>query len=378
MFNPLEHPLCIQEPEYLSGHSAWVGHIPFALALISIHRPRLFVELGSHFGDSYCAFCQAIQQVVPGGRAFAVDTWAGDEHAGYYSSHVLDALRSHHDSKYSQFSTLLQKTFDEAVRDFDDGTIDLLHIDGLHTYDAVLNDFTLWSPKMSSRGIILFHDIRVTHGDFEVWRLWAELKERYPTIEFDHSHGLGVLFYGSEFGGRAEALSSWFAPENVPLLTDYFHRMGDKLQARNDGLNAYRYANEVNRAPEPQQTAWQLLESQVKVQAIPSLEVLERLKRVTEGHKPQTWSLEDLRGECNELRAQQVATEAARASALESTQAMTQKVEALLAENHALLHEIKQRVDRTEARVELMSKSKVLNLGAMLRSIGRRFVTPKH
>src|SRR5437762_3308153 len=94
-------------------------------------RPRVFVELGAHYGDSYLALCQgAAAAKIQGVRGFAVDTWQGDAQAGFYGPDVLQSLRSLHDPRYAEFSTLLQMTFDEAVARFDAGQIDLLHIDG--------------------------------------------------------------------------------------------------------------------------------------------------------------------------------------------------------------------------------------------------------
>ena len=47
-------------PERLGQPSAWWGHVPFAFWLIAKCRPRLLVELGTHYGVSYAAFCEPV------------------------------------------------------------------------------------------------------------------------------------------------------------------------------------------------------------------------------------------------------------------------------------------------------------------------------
>lgn len=194
--NILDHPLLMQPPARVEPPYSWVGHIPFAMLLVDLIRPRVLVELGTHSGNSYNAFCQAVDCIGLSTQCYAVDTWTGDPQAGHYGPEIFKRLQSYQQDQYPGFSTMMRMTFDEAAAQFDPGSIDLLHIDGLHTYDAVRHDFETWLPKMTEHGVILFHDTNVHHGDFGVWRLWQELSARYPALEFKHSHGLGVLAVG--------------------------------------------------------------------------------------------------------------------------------------------------------------------------------------
>jgi len=95
-----EIKLAIMRPIYLAK-SAWLEHIPFAFWLTGQQQPQIFVELGAHYGSSYFAFCQAIEQLSLKTRCYAVDTWKGDEHAGFYGEEVFRAVRAHHDELYS-------------------------------------------------------------------------------------------------------------------------------------------------------------------------------------------------------------------------------------------------------------------------------------
>lgn len=177
--------------------TAWGGHIPFIFCLVNHMRPLTYVELGSHYGASFFAVCQAVKHFKINCKATAIDLWQGDEHTGIYGESVYRDFTYLLNSRYPGIGVGLRKDFNEAVEDFADESIDLLHIDGLHTYEAVKNDFDTWLPKMSKNGVILFHDTVVKDRGFGVWKFWDEIKDLYPSFNFTHTHGLGVIVLGS-------------------------------------------------------------------------------------------------------------------------------------------------------------------------------------
>ncbi len=208
------------------------------MLLVDICRPEIIVELGTHCGDSYCAFCQAVEQIKIPTRCYAVDSWQGDIHTGQYGVEVLENLRLHHDAFYSNFSKLMQSTFDEAVNYFKDDSIDILHIDGCHTYQAVKHDFYNWLPKLKKNGIVLFHDICERRNEFGVYLFWDELKTQYPNFEFFHSSGLGVLSTSKQY---SSAVSFLFEADsvNASILRRFFSCLGDRITDYKTGKDKY-------------------------------------------------------------------------------------------------------------------------------------------
>ena len=201
--------------------SAWLEHAPFAFWLTEVLQPRNLVELGTHSGFSYLAFCQAVHQLQLPTSCFAIDTWKGDDHAGHYGEEVFTALTATNEQNYLTFSRLIRALFDDALPLFGDGTIDLLHIDGRHAYTDVLHDFQTWRPKLSDRAVVLFHDISVHEHDFGVWQLWAELARQHPNFAFDHGHGLGVLAVGHNVPAGLRPLISADAEATAAIRAAY-------------------------------------------------------------------------------------------------------------------------------------------------------------
>jgi hypothetical protein len=215
------------------GAGEWSGHVPFAYDLVAAMRPSMIVELGTHYGESYFAFCQAIVECGVVCKSFAIDTWRGDLNTGAYGEAVFREVSAYNQQHYATFSTLVRSHFDDALDQYPNGSIDLLHIDGLHMYEAVRHDFDVWSPKVRPGGIILLHDTQIRRDDFGVWRLWTELCGRYESFEFPHSCGLGVIRRPGGLRAQAGLESLLFkSEEQVEAVRRFYLICGERLQLK--------------------------------------------------------------------------------------------------------------------------------------------------
>ena len=183
-------------PTY-EANSSWWQHVPIGHWLIEILKPETVVELGSHYGVSFFCFCEAAELYSPNTFIYAIDTWEGDSQAGYYDNEVYDKVSKHQSRFYRNRSALIREKSDDAANHYSDHSIDILHIDGLHTYNAVKNDYQTWFPKLKKGGSILFHDWNERHDDFGVWKLWEEIKQdpKFKCLETPNGHGLGIATY---------------------------------------------------------------------------------------------------------------------------------------------------------------------------------------
>lgn len=239
-----------------SGLAAWSAHVPFGYDLVSELKPKLLVELGTHSGESYFTFCQSVLENRSNTVCYAVDTWKGDPQSGFYDDSIYADVSAHNKEFYSGFSYLLRATFDEASAQFADGTIDLLHIDGYHTYGAVRHDFDTWFSKVSSRGIILFHDIAVRHGDFGVWKFWEELnaqeKGTHRCFAFHSGWGLGVYRKCPDLPLDSSFLNAMFSSNTreAEAIRRYYVLVADNLLLRKENTeltNAIDSAKNIER-----------------------------------------------------------------------------------------------------------------------------------
>jgi len=186
--------------------SAWREHAPFASWLMDVARPRIVAELGTHAGFSFFVFAEARARIGFECDLYALDSWEGDDQAGFYDDEVYRSVEAISEADYQPHTHLLRGYFADSADRFEDGSIDLLHVDGRHGYDDVKEDFETYRPKLSPRAVVLFHDTNEFQEGFGVHRFWAEVSAEAPSFEFHHGHGLGVLALGAEAPAEVLAL----------------------------------------------------------------------------------------------------------------------------------------------------------------------------
>ena len=165
--------------------SAWKGHRKFAEWLVEQVKPTTIVDLGVDYG--YSLFCLANPAI---GTVYGIDSFEGDAHAGQrntYDSvtHVIT------ENEYTNIK-LIKGYFSDVAESWS-VPIDILHIDGLHTREAVTVDYNTWSKFLTENGVIIMHDTEAFKG---VKNFFNSID--LPKMNFTHSAGLGVVSKNAE------------------------------------------------------------------------------------------------------------------------------------------------------------------------------------
>lgn len=227
----------------LLAYAPWSGHRNFAYDLICWLEPENIVELGSHYGCSAFAFAQSVKDKAIDTAMYFIDTWQGDDFTQKYDNDVYTIFAETVKKYYSlQDINMLRMTFDQAINEFEDGSIELLHIDGSHHYKDVKHDFETWLPKVKDTGVILLHDVSsdIVLGDIMgSYKYWQELKNQFEfTVDFDFSWGLGIIFLDGKMyrdfmssGAKLEKyqrINNALDVEYKDRLRRYYFEMKDK------------------------------------------------------------------------------------------------------------------------------------------------------
>jgi cephalosporin hydroxylase len=150
-------------------HGAWQKPDELAvLALVvSKLKPQRVLEIGTHKGGTLWLWSQL---ATDDAMIVTVDL----DHTTYEQGHLA---RNGQHILFVEGDSLLSDTQLRVERMFGREPVDLLFIDGAHTYHAVMTDWQAYRPLVRDGGMIVFHDIIPADNPSEVHIFWEELKE---------------------------------------------------------------------------------------------------------------------------------------------------------------------------------------------------------
>ena len=172
----------IKEPQWKKQPTGWLGlESRYRKKLPEGFDPKVIVELGVDWGWSFFTFADHF----PDAFITGIDDFS--MHHNALPSVTEDG------ENYSNVDLVIGDTA-KGAEAFNDGTVDLLHIDGDHSAEGVKRDYEAWLPKMAPGSVIMFHDIESMAGPR---RFFAELIKDLEPLQWGEItgfNGLGFLY----------------------------------------------------------------------------------------------------------------------------------------------------------------------------------------
>lgn len=127
------------------------GRLSLALTMRDMGLVKA-VEVGCRYGAS----AQLWLENIPGLALTCIDPYRAYHRVSQDRQDLIYKGACENAEKFG--FTILRKPSLEAVDDFADGSLDWVHIDGDHSFDAAVQDIIRWAPKVKKRGVFLVHD----------------------------------------------------------------------------------------------------------------------------------------------------------------------------------------------------------------------------
>jgi predicted O-methyltransferase YrrM len=130
-----------------------------------------FVELGCYKGKSTSFIGVEIHKRKRDINFFAIDSFQGatnstdaNEIKAYEGISEIEESYTYNVSLIGNKIKTIVSLTDEAAQYFEDGSVDVLFVDGGHSYEVVKADILAWLPKVKKGGIISGHDFNAWEG----------------------------------------------------------------------------------------------------------------------------------------------------------------------------------------------------------------------
>lgn len=126
---------------------------------------ELGFKVGVEIGVQEGIYSEVLLQANPELKLYGVDPWTFYETAGNFRKQK--DLDEHYKTTVKRMApyknyVIVKKTSMDAVKDFEDKSLDFVYIDADHEYSHVVQDIAEWSKKVKKGGIVSGHDYRLS------------------------------------------------------------------------------------------------------------------------------------------------------------------------------------------------------------------------
>ena len=184
--------------EFLSG----LGDSAFLLyGLARALKPKVAVEIGSARGKSACYVGRALKE-NGSGKVYAIDPHTSTDWNDIGSIDTYEVMKKNIKALGVEKQVVILRDVSQAVAARWTLPIDIIFIDGDHSYEGVKRDWDLFSPYVTRFGVVVFHDTlwdlrpdpQFSRAGMGVPRFVEELRAAgYPVITLDKDFGVSMV-----------------------------------------------------------------------------------------------------------------------------------------------------------------------------------------
>lgn len=205
--------------------SLYLEHLPFLFWLVVDMAPDEVLTLGLTDGVAHFAACQVIER--QGGAGFCQALCFAPSDMTEEALAQRQAIESHNDRNYANFSTLRDVAETAAHKTVKDGSVDLLILESPPSQKLIEDFDALWLAKLSARGVVLIPGTLNLDQDTRVRDWITAQRDRFEHLEFDHGRGLTVLMVGKTRSQRLQSLARLAdSRSNWQHILQFFDRIG--------------------------------------------------------------------------------------------------------------------------------------------------------
>jgi predicted O-methyltransferase YrrM len=169
------------------------GYLRLFYRMAAYLQPQHIIELGTCFGISALSFAlgnpKASIHTIEGCPETARIAAQTFKKAGIYR------IRLHNGS----FKETLPVIMQEMPR------VDMVYIDGDHTYDGLMQNFSVIQPRLNQESVVIVDDIRWSR---QMWKAWQAIASHpAATVSVDLGR-MGLLFFRKELS--VQKIRLWF------------------------------------------------------------------------------------------------------------------------------------------------------------------------